>query len=113
MRTYREITTVEEWKQTLESTESRPVLLLKHSTRCPVSASALEEFEAYLKDKPREDVDYAIVLVVESRPVSNQIAEDLGVKHESPQIILIDKKKSYWNASHWAVTTKHIRAVLD
>jgi len=113
MAAYRELTTEQEWEQALEATREKPLLILKHSTRCPVSAAALEEFEDYLRDRPAEGVEYALVKVIESRPVSNRIAEDLNVKHESPQIILVKNKEKYWSANHWAVTKRHIRAVLD
>ena len=112
MKPWREITTIEEWKDALESSTERPVVVLKHSTTCPVSANALEEFESHLEKSPREDVDYVLVKVIESRPVSNQIAEDLNVKHESPQIIFIENKEKVWSATHWAVTNAHINAVL-
>jgi bacillithiol system protein YtxJ len=113
MATYREITTEAQWNEALEASGDKPVLVLKHSTTCPVSAAALEEYEEYLKEQPAEDVDYVLVKVIESRPVSNQIAADLNVKHESPQIILVKDKAKYWATSHWSVTKKHIRAVLD
>lgn len=110
---YREITTVEEWEAALQQSNTRPLVVFKHSTTCPVSANAHEEFNSYLADKPREDVDYLFVKVIQSRPVSNKIAEDTGVKHESPQIIYIDKGAKVWTASHWSVTKAHIGAVLD
>lgn len=110
---WREITTVEEWNQAIEGTEKQPLVILKHSTTCPVSASALEEYEEYLLKQPNHDVEYLLVKVIESRPVSNKIAEDLSVKHESPQIIYVKNKFAEWNASHWAVTAKHMTAVLD
>ncbi|MFB9328995.1 bacillithiol system redox-active protein YtxJ [Paenibacillus aurantiacus] len=110
---WKEITTLEEWNGLLEQSEGKQQLILKHSTRCPVSSSALEEFEDYLKDTPNANTDYYLVKVIESRPVSNQIAEDLNVTHASPQIILFKDKKNAWNSSHWSVTKKHIAAVLD
>ncbi|ANY71450.1 general stress protein [Paenibacillus ihbetae] len=110
---WKEITTQDEWKNILEKSAERGQVILKHSTTCPVSANALREYEQYLKDTPNADVDYTLVKVIESRPVSNQIAEDLNEKHESPQIIYIKDKAKYWTASHWAVTTEHIKAVLD
>lgn len=110
---YREIKTAQEWEDAFKRSEERPVVVFKHSTTCPVSANAHEEYNSYLNGSPREDVDYVLVKVIESRPVSNQIAEDTGVKHESPQIIYIDKKAKVWTASHWSVTKAHISAVLD
>ncbi|MBU6146338.1 MAG: bacillithiol system redox-active protein YtxJ [Paenibacillaceae bacterium] len=104
------ITRVDQWTALWES--GAPVLLLKHSTRCPVSTAAHEEFEAYVRTG-RTDVQYAIVLVVEHRDVSDRIAADTGVKHESPQAIYVVDREKYWSASHWAVTKRHIHAVLD
>jgi len=113
MLQWREITTVEEWEEAKEKSKERPVVILKHSTRCPVSASALEEYEEYLQKNPNREAEYLLVKVIEARPVSNRIAEDLGIKHESPQIICVKNGEPYWNASHWAVTAKHMTAVLN
>jgi bacillithiol system protein YtxJ len=110
---WKEITTESEWNQLFEKSTEKPVLVIKHSTTCPVSANALEEYEAYLKNQPSDNVDYVLVKVIESRPVSNLIAEDTGVKHASPQVIYIKNKESVWNTSHWAVTQAHITAVLN
>ncbi|MEK3883471.1 bacillithiol system redox-active protein YtxJ [Paenibacillus sp. PL2-23] len=111
--TYKEITTIEQWEEAFRQSDERPVVLFKHSTTCPVSANAHEEFNRYLSDSPKDGVDYLLVKVIESRPVSNKIAEDTGVKHESPQIMYIDNKAKVWTASHWSVTKAHISAVLD
>ncbi|UUZ79203.1 bacillithiol system redox-active protein YtxJ [Paenibacillus sp. P26] len=113
MAEWKEITTNEEWNELYERSASKPVVVLKHSTACPVSANALNEYEAYLGKKPNPDIDYVMVKVIESRPVSNQIAEDTGVKHASPQILYIKNKETIWNTSHWAITEEHITAVLD
>lgn len=113
MAAWREITAISEWEQLWEDSAEKPVVILKHSTTCPVSANALEEFESYLADQPNHEPEYVLVKVIESRPVSNRIAEDTGVKHESPQIIWIKNKEKQWAASHWSVTKAHIKAVLD
>jgi len=113
MSAWKELTTLEEWQQVLDRSAEKPVVILKHSTTCPVSASAMEEYEEYLAGEPSQDVDYYMVKVIESRPVSNQIAEDLGIKHASPQILYFKNKESIWNTSHWSVTVKHMTAVLN
>lgn len=113
MADWKEISTLEEWNQHLEKSADRPLVILKHSTTCPVSASALEEYEDYIRNEKSADLEYLLVKVIESRPVSNQIAEDLDLKHASPQIIWVKNKEKVWNTSHWAITTKHISAVLD
>lgn len=110
---WREITTIEEWDDIYEKSTEKGQIILKHSTTCPVSFNALDEYNAYLEDQPDENIDYTLVKVRESRPVSNKIEEDLNLKHESPQIIYIKDKKSYWSATHWAVTKAHMKAVID
>ena len=110
---WKEISTLDEWNNLVAKSSERGQIILKHSTTCPVSANALREFEDYLHDAPNADLDYSLVKVIESRPVSNQIADDLNVKHESPQIIYMKDKAKYWSATHWSVTKAHMTAVLD
>ncbi|MDQ0887812.1 bacillithiol system protein YtxJ [Paenibacillus sp. V4I9] len=110
---WKEITTLEEWNEMLAKSSIRGQVILKYSSTCPVSANALHEYEEYLKSTPNQEVDYTLVKVIESRPVSNKIAEDLTVKHESPQMIYIKDKAKYWATSHWSVTKAHMTAILD
>jgi bacillithiol system protein YtxJ len=85
-------------------------LLFKHSTTCPISAKANEEFLAYAQSS---DTPAAIVHVIEDRPVSNQIAEDFGIKHESPQIFLLEDGEVRWNTSHWKITRSAIQEAVS
>lgn len=110
---WREITTLEEWHEVFAESKKRDQVIIKHSTTCPVSANALKEFDQYLDDAPNTNIDYILVKVIESREVSNKIAEDLELKHESPQIIYLKEGARYWNASHWAISKEHMKAVLD
>ena len=110
---FKEITTIEEWDDILNKSSEKDQIILKHSTTCPVSTNALDEYNAYLKENPNQDIDYTMVKVRESRPVSNKIEEDLETKHESPQIIYIKNKQKYWSATHWSVTKAHMKAVID
>lgn len=100
---------MEQWNEALRRTGTKPLVLLKHSTRCPISAEAHDQFFKHVMQEPNSAVDYAMVLVVESRPVSNAIAETLGVKHESPQVLLIRDSKAVWHTSHWRITTDALR----
>jgi monothiol bacilliredoxin len=95
----------------LEESDSRPVLLFKHSVTCPISARAFQEFESYLScSNPK--VSYNLITVQTSQPVSAKAAERLGVKHESPQAILICKGRAVWNASHLAITASALEKAI-
>ncbi|KIL36182.1 general stress protein [Cohnella kolymensis] len=98
------LTTTEQWEEALRGTADKPLLLFKHSTQCPISAGAHDELMNYIQDNKSPAVDFSIVRVIEERPVSNAIAEKLGVTHKSPQAILIKDGKPVWDTSHWDIT---------
>jgi bacillithiol system protein YtxJ len=84
-------------------------LLFKHSTTCPISANAYREFQAFTGSN---DMPAALVKVIEDRPVSNKVAEIFGIKHESPQIFLLENDRVKWNASHWNITKDAIEKAV-
>jgi len=45
--------------------------------------------------------------------VSDQIAEELGIRHQSPQIFLVKDKEAMWNASHTKITMDSIQEALQ
>lgn len=87
----------------------KPLVLFKHSTRCPISAEAYGQFMRHVTQEAHPGVDYALVLVVEARPVAMAVAKALGVKHESPQVMLIRDGKAAWHTSHWRITADALR----
>lgn len=112
MTQWKELASLHEWQEIINESTDKPVLVLKHSTTCPISASAWREFQSYLNGSANETATFVMVKVIESRPVSNQIATDLNVVHKSPQLILIRNKKAVWNTSHWHITEDNIRKVI-
>lgn len=87
--------------------EETPLLIFKHSTRCPISTHAHHEFQAWLGEKPAAPRT-ALVRVVEERAVSLEIARRLGVTHQSPQAILVENGVATWDASHDAITRESL-----
>lgn len=82
--------------------EEKPVVLFKHSTRCSISAMSLSRFErSYEGDATFEP--YFLDLIA-NREVSNTIAERYGIRHESPQTILIKNGKAVFDASHMSIS---------
>ena len=109
-----EVDSMLDMKIAIASSEKAPVFIYKHSTTCPINARAAARIDAYLKDAPEDTPKMVFVKVIESRPVSLAMADTLDVKHESPQLILVDKGKAVWNASHEDITAASIaKAVSD
>lgn len=91
-----------DFRDLLRRSADQPVMLFKHSTRCPISAAAQREFQAFASSAG--GVTCARVLVIEQRTLSGFIAEAAGVRHESPQAILLRDGRAVWSASHLAIT---------
>ncbi len=95
------LTTTESVDDAIGRSEDHPVVILKHSTQCPISAAAHEEVEAFEKGT---DAEVLVVHVIEDRPVSNHIAERTGITHESPQAIVFSDGQAVFDADHKDVT---------
>jgi len=99
--------TDEEWERILA--EDRAVIY-KHSPICALSLRALPHMRSFEKLWP--DVPVYKVNVIRRKKLSGRIAEDLGVRHESPQVIVLNEGKPIWHASHFDVTTEGLVAAL-
>ena len=53
------------------------------------------------------------IVVQRSRELSNRIAEETGVQHETPQVILISEGKAIYHASHSTIDADTISAQLS
>jgi bacillithiol system protein YtxJ len=112
---------VDELHRLIAESESQPVLLFKHSHACGVSMEALDEIVAHLNGRgPRGSVppagasspQYAMVTVQTHRAVSNAVAQKLGVRHETPQALLIRDGRVVWSASHFRVTAEAVEDAI-
>ncbi|GLB58540.1 bacillithiol system redox-active protein YtxJ [Cytobacillus sp. NCCP-133] len=87
------------------------LLLLKHSSTCPVSGAAYGEYESFVNE--HKEVNATYLVVQEDRPLSNHIAETFHIKHESPQVILFNNGDIAWHASHWNITYDSLKQALE
>jgi bacillithiol system protein YtxJ len=92
--------------------ESGPLLLFKHSYSCGISAEALDELLDHLNSARPQEARYAMVTVQTHRDLSNAVASRLGVRHETPQALLVYGGRVVWSASHFRVTAHAVGAAL-
>lgn len=83
-----------------------PLLLFKHSRTCPISHAAHAQLEAFRRAHP--DAAVRVVVVQEERPLSQAIAAATGVRHESPQALLLQHGAVRWHASHGGITAARL-----
>lgn len=111
MSKLKELLTNEDLDQALESSAGKPVFLFKQSTTCPISAAAFSEFNNFL-EASKEDFEPYFVKVRETREVSNKLAEEVNVEHQSPQVLLVKNKEVLWHTSHNKITVDSLTEAL-
>jgi bacillithiol system protein YtxJ len=103
------LTSDADWQDALTQSERTKVLVFKHSSSCPVSGQAHAEMTELAEE---EDVLVYKVVVQDNRSVSNEIEDDLDVRHETPQAILLRDRTPVFDTSHFNVTVDTLREEL-
>lgn len=99
---------MEQFDEIDEISQTKPVVLFKHSTRCSTSRMALKQFDAEF-NYPEEKIDWYLLDLLNHRDLSNEIASRYKVMHQSPQIIVIRNGKAVFNASHDSISTEDLK----
>jgi bacillithiol system protein YtxJ len=76
----------------------RAILLYKHSSRCIVSSWSFEEVRSFAESHP--DWPVYVLKVIEERRLSDAVAAQLGIRHQSPQAFVIRDGECVWDGSH-------------
>jgi len=99
----------DDWAEALEASEQQPVLVFKHSSACPISADANREVQELSKST---EIPVYRVVVQENRPVSDLIEDTLGVRHETPQTIVVRNQEPMYHTSHFNISTETLQKEL-
>jgi bacillithiol system protein YtxJ len=83
-----------------------PVIIFKHSTRCSISSMVLSRFEREWKKETKAHLFY--LDLIQFRQLSNEIANQLIVEHQSPQAILLLNGLVCYSESHNGISANEI-----
>jgi len=109
--TLTELQTTDDLDRFLAVQPAQPVIVYKHSLTCGTSGMAFEEIRALAAGPPLE-ARIGLVMIQPARAVSNEIVRRFGVRHESPQVLLVQDGRVAWHASHFRVTAVAVAAAL-
>jgi bacillithiol system protein YtxJ len=98
-------------EQFIERSHKDPVVIFKHSTQCSRSAAAYEEFQTFVAENPK--IPCGTVLVIEDRELSSKLENRFGIRHESPQAIVIAKGNPVWHGNHFAITARALEEAIE
>ena len=90
----------------ITDSRTKPIVIFKHSTSCGISSAAYREME-----KLEEPVN--LLEVQSARDVSRELANMTGIRHETPQVIVLKDGKAVWDASHFDVKAGAVREALE
>lgn len=94
----------------IEESHSQPHIIFKHSTRCGLSAIAKLRIESEWHHF--EQIPFYLLNVIDHRSLSQQVAEQLDVYHESPQLLLIQAQECVFESSHLDIQLSEISDVI-
>ena len=106
---WNKINTEEDLQSAIEESKSRKIAIFKHSTSCFISKTVLRNFEKEIENAEKVEAKLYFLDLLAHRPISNKIAEDLGVRHESPQLIVLENGEVKDHASHQAISLNIIQ----
>ena len=92
-----EIENLSELEAFFASTDDTKRLLYLHDPWCPVSGQATREVA-------RLGHEFAAVDVSRHRDITREIERRTGIRHESPQAIVVANGQPIWEASHFGIT---------
>jgi bacillithiol system protein YtxJ len=100
-----EITGAEQIEQIKKENENNAVVIFKHSTRCSISNMAKMRLE---REQQPAEISFYLLDLLRYRVLSNQIAEEFKVHHESPQILIIKNGDCVFEESHNGINMAEI-----
>ncbi|MBL7834622.1 MAG: bacillithiol system redox-active protein YtxJ [Cyclobacteriaceae bacterium] len=99
----------EQLKEIITESADNNILIFKHSTRCNISRSTLDRLERNWKDAEVPNVKPYFLDLLSYRDISNTIAEQFQVEHQSPQVLIIRHGKAIYDNSHYGIDFQEIR----
>jgi|SRR5256885_13707185 monothiol bacilliredoxin len=99
------LTDEEQLKQIISKSQIRPQVIFKHSTRCSISAVALNRLQ---KVNQPSDIDFYFLDLLAHRGVSNKIVDLFKIDHESPQVLVIKDRECVYEESHLGISMDEI-----
>lgn len=111
MKTLQPLADIAALEAAIAESRERPVLLFKHSRTCGISCEAFEELHAHIAACP-DGAAYKLITVQSHRNVAEEVTSRLGIRHESPQAIVIRNGDVIWHGSHFRITADQLKRVL-
>lgn len=102
---FRNLTEMAELDALFERSREGDIVLFLHDYWCPISSRAYDEMA-------QVESDIALIDVAEGRELTRSVETRTGVKHESPQVLILRDARARWAASHGSITHDAVRDAI-
>lgn len=102
--------TEEQINEIKSNSGKKPQVIFKHSTRCSISSMAKNRLD---KNTQPEGIDFYYLDIINHRAISNKIAEEFEVDHQSPQILMINCGECIYDESHSGIHMDEIKSIAE
>ena len=93
------LNSVDQISEIVEQSSAKLQVIFKHSIRCGISSAVIKQLEKAW-DLEEAPVDMYYLDLIRNRSVSDQVASELNIWHESPQLIVIKNGVVVAHGSH-------------
>ena len=97
----------------IEQSAENICLIMKYSTRCASSAMVHRRLERDWNEDEMNGTNLFFLDIIRFRDISNTVSEKFNVRHESPQILLVDKGRLVHDSSHFLISYETIKSALE
>lgn len=105
---WEKLNSIEQLSEIDEISKTQPVLIFKHSTRCSVSAASLNRLERKWDSQKAGSLVMYFLDLLAYREISNELVRKYGVKHESPQVLMIKEGECIYHNSHFGISFEEL-----
>ena len=109
--TWNILETEEQLEDAIQKSFEKPVVFYKHSRTCGVSARSKYMLEGEW-DFAEDDIEFYYLDLLAYRYISKEIADRFGIRHQSPQIIIVKNGEAVYDISHHRISVPVIHRAL-
>lgn len=99
------ITTTEELDNIFDTADGRPQVVFLDDPWCPISAAARRQMR-------RLDGEVRTIDVCQRSDLARRLEARTGIRHESPQAIVVNGGVAVWDASHGRISSQAISQAI-
>lgn len=103
------IQNVNQLEDLIQQSFEKPLFIYKHSINCGSSHNAHYSLQKFMaRPQTTESFVFSMVRVNDEKHIAFEVTNRFGVKHASPQILLVCKGKAVWHASHQMINSMNL-----